>query len=115
MTPRFSLPLLPATPSSLSWTLEGFFELIRRPSGVLDSPRALLPELQRYKDTVRCAVLGAKVPGHRQKQLTQTLIVENAFLHPSLVVKNQQNGIELVTRPGKCKSGPTWPCSLAWT
>ena len=37
----------------------------------LDSPCALRPELQRYKDTVRCA----EVPGHRQQQRTQTLIV----------------------------------------
>ena len=28
------------------------FELTRRPSRALDSPRALLPELRRYKDTV---------------------------------------------------------------
>ena len=55
----FSLPFLPATPSSQSRTLEGLFELTRRPSLALDSPRALLPELQRYKDTVRCATLGA--------------------------------------------------------
>ena len=52
--------------------LKGFFELTRRPSRALDLPRALLPELQRYKETVRCAALGAEVPGHRQKQLTQT-------------------------------------------
>ena len=54
---------------------QGLFELTRRPSQALDSPRALLPELQRYKETVRCAALGAEVPGHRQQQLTQTLIV----------------------------------------
>ena len=36
---------------------------------------------------VKCAALGAEVPGHRQKQLTQTLIV-----------KSQKNKIELVTR-----------------
>ena len=71
----FSLLFLPATPSSPSWTLEGLFELTRRPSWALVSPRALLPELQRYKDTVMCAALGAEVPGHRQQQLTQTLIV----------------------------------------
>ena len=41
----------------------------------LDSPRALLTELQRYKVTDSCAALGAEVPGHRQKQLMQTLIV----------------------------------------
>ena len=42
----FSLPLLPATPSSLSQTL--------------NLPRVLLLELQRYKDTVRCAALGQR-------------------------------------------------------
>ena len=61
--------------------LEGLFELTRRPSRALDSPRALLPELQRYKDTVRCAALGAEVPGHRQQQLTQTLIVRLLKTH----------------------------------
>ena len=48
----YSLPFLPATPSSPSQTLEVLFELTRRPFRALDSPRALLPELQRYKDTV---------------------------------------------------------------
>ena len=51
----FSFSFLPATPSSLS--------------------PALLPELQRIKDSVRCAVLGAKVQGHGQEPLMQTLIV----------------------------------------
>ena len=69
------LPFLPATPLSPSRTLEGLFELIRRPSRALDLPRVLLPELQRYKDTIRCGALGADVPGHRQQQPTQTLIV----------------------------------------
>ena len=78
---HYSLPFLPATPSSPSRTLEGLFELTRRPSRALDSPRALLPELQRYKDTVRCAALGAEVPGHRQEQLTQTLIVRLLKTH----------------------------------
>ena len=54
--------------------IEGLFELTRRPSRALDSPRALLPELQRNKDTVRCGAIVAEVPGNRQ-QLTQTLIV----------------------------------------
>ena len=48
------------------------FELTWRPSRALDSPRVLLSELQRYKDTVRCAALGAEVPGCRQKQVTHT-------------------------------------------
>ena len=49
--------------------------------------RALLPELQRYKDTVRCGELGAEVPGHRQQQLTQTLnvrLLKTHFLTPIL-------------------------------
>ena len=59
-----------------------FFELTRRPSRALDSPGALLLELQRYKDTVRSAALGAEVPGHRrQQQLTQTLIVRLLQTH----------------------------------
>ena len=36
-------------------SLKGFFELTRRPSRALDSPCALLSELQRKKDTVYCA------------------------------------------------------------
>ena len=82
-----SLPFLPATPSSPSWTLEGLFELTRRPSRALDSPRALLAELQRYKDTVWCAALGAEVPGYRQDQLMQTLIVRLLKLHLFLLVQ----------------------------
>ena len=55
---QYSLPFLPATPSSPSQTLEGLFELTRRPSRALDSPRVLLPEQQRCKDIVgRCAAL----------------------------------------------------------
>ena len=79
------------------------FELTRCPSWALYLPRALLPELQRDKDTIRCGVLGAGVPGHYREQLTQTLIVrllETHFFHRSLIVKSQQNRIELVTRPG---------------
>ena len=61
---------------SPSQTLEGLFELTQRPSSVLDSPRALLPQLQRKKNIVMCALLGgAEVQGLCQKQLTQTLIV----------------------------------------
>ena len=49
-----------------------------------------------------CFALGAEVSGHSQKELTQTLIVhllKTHFLHRSLLAKNQQNRIELVTRP----------------
>ena len=50
-----------------------------------------------------CATRGAESPGQREKQLTQTLIVpllKRAFFHRSLIVKSQQNIIELVNRPG---------------
>ena len=36
---------------------------------------ALLPKLQRYKNTVKCVELGTEVPGHFRKQQTQTLIL----------------------------------------
>ena len=66
---------LQATPLSWSRTLEGLFELTRRPSRALNLNAYFAFELQRYKDTVRCVALGAEVPGHRQQQLTQTLNV----------------------------------------
>ena len=66
---------------SPSRILEGLFELTHRPSRALDSPRVLLPELQINKDAVRCASLGAVVPGNRQQQLTQTLIVRLLKTH----------------------------------
>ena len=57
-----------ATSQSLSWTLKGFLVLTQRPSSALDSPRALLSEIQRYKDMVRCGTLdagGPKTPWRR--------------------------------------------------
>ena len=71
---HYSLPFLPATPSSLSQTL--------------------LPELQRYKDTVRCAALSTEVPGHRQKQLTQTLIVRLLKTHFFTLILDFEKSIE---------------------
>ena len=69
--------------------LEGLFELRRRPSRALNSPHAFLPELQRYKDTVRCVAVGANVPGHhRQEQLTQTLVVRLLKTHLVFIVEN---------------------------
>ena len=78
-------------------TLEGLFELSRHPARAPDLPRVLLPEL---KDTVICAALGVEVPGHRLKQLTLMLRLLKAcfFTHRSLMMKSQQNRIELVTR-----------------
>ena len=51
------------------------FELPRRPLRALNLPGVLLPELQRFKDTVRCVSLGSKVIGDCQEQLMQNLIV----------------------------------------
>ena len=82
-----SFLFLPATPLSPSRTLEGLFELIWQTSRAFDWPGVLLLELQGNKDTVRCALLDAEVPGRCQKQLTQTLIVlllKTLFLTPIL-------------------------------
>ena len=81
----FSLSFLPVTPSSPSRSLEGLFELTRRPSRALDSPRALLPELQRYKDTVRCAALGAEVRGPRTPSRTTDANLDCAFVENALL------------------------------
>ena len=70
MIPRGNTFLLPAPPSNSLVSVS-----------VPRLPRVLLPELKRYKDTVRCAALGHEVPGHGQEQLTQTLFIENALLY----------------------------------
>ena len=75
---NYYLLFFPPTYSSWSMTFDG---LTRRPSRALDSPRALLPELQRNKDAVRCAALGTEVPGGHRQQLTQTLIVRLLKTH----------------------------------
>ena len=47
----------------------------------LKGHRALLTELQIHKGTFRYVALGAEVPGHHQKQLTQALIVRLLKTH----------------------------------
>ena len=79
---------------SPSQTLEGFFKLTWHPSRALYLPRVLLLELQRYKDTIRCVVLGVEVPGHRQQQLTQTLIVCLLKTHFFTSILDFENRIE---------------------
>ena len=77
-----SLSFILATPSSpSSRILEGLFELIRRPSRALNSPRVLLLELQRYKDTVRCGALGTP-----SRTAEKTLIVRLLKTHFSLLL-----------------------------
>ena len=46
--------------------LKAFFELTQRPSRALNLPCALLPELERNKDTAGCAALGTEVLGCQQ-------------------------------------------------
>ena len=57
-------------------------------------PCELLPELQRRKDNVRCATLGAEVPGHRQDQLMQTLIVRTLEMHFLTPINNFEKSTE---------------------
>ena len=47
------------------------------------SPRGLLLELQRYKDTVRCVALAAEVSGDQQEQLIVCLIKKH---FPTLIL-----------------------------
>ena len=47
--------------------------LVGHPSRALDWPRALLLELLRNKDTVKCVALSAGVARHFQEQLTKNL------------------------------------------
>ena len=75
MGKHYSLPFLQQLPSLGLGPLKGLFELTRRPSRALNLDAYVASELQRYKDTIRCDWLGAKVPGHCEEQLTQTLIV----------------------------------------
>ena len=73
---RSLLFFVPTSDSLVSISeLKGLFELTWRPSRAVDSPCALHLELRIHNDTIRCDGLGAKVPGKRQEQLTQTLNV----------------------------------------
>ena len=73
MTPssgkHYYLPFLPATPSS--------------PSQTLDSPRALLPELQRYKNN--CQVWRARRGGPRTLSTTTDANLDCAFIENALL------------------------------
>ena len=100
---HFSLPFLPAAPSSPSQNLERIFELTQCPSRARDLPRVLLLEIQRNYESFRCVMLGAEVPGHRQKTANANLncaIVENAHTCLHLIVQSQPNIIESVSRAG---------------
>ena len=81
----FFLQFFPATLSSPSWTLSSVqwpFELTRCPSRALNSPRGLLPEIERKKDTVRSAAFGRggpRTPSTATDANHDCAFVENAF------------------------------------
>ena len=52
-------------------------------------PLGLLPELQSYKDTVRCVVLGKEVRGQHQEQPSQTLIVRLLKIYMFLLFESE--------------------------
>ena len=60
---HLTVPCFSVVPDSTYNSRPGLFELTRRPSRALVSPRALLLELRREKVGVRCVALGAEVPG----------------------------------------------------
>ena len=72
VTPRrgkyLSIPLIPATPLD-PWALA--------------SPHALLPDLQSYKYTVRCGVLGAGLPTTQSKTTGANLVISVCMVSPS--------------------------------
>ena len=63
--------------------------------------RALLLDLQRYKDTVRCAARARRSQDAVKNSWRKPWLCvcwKHTFLHRSLIVKSHQNRIELVTR-----------------
>ena len=89
MTPRRGNNFLLRSSQQLpcpSVSLEWLFELTRRLTRALHSPHVLLPELQRNKDTIKCAAQGLEVPEQSQKQLTQALIVHLLKMHFSMLI-----------------------------
>ena len=105
-----SLPFLPATPSSPSRTLEGLFELAHRPSRAFDLPRALLPVLQRYQNTVGRASLAPWSQDTVKINWRKPWLCvcwKYMLLQRSLVVKSQRKRIELVTIPARWRSPVT--------
>ena len=95
---HFSLAFLPATPSSLSWTLEGLFELSWRLSRALKLPRALLPELRRIKDTVTFGTRGGlsldTVKNGSQKPC-ECVCKNTLFLQRSMIVNVNKGALSL--------------------
>ena len=80
---HYSLPFLPVTLYvSVLDTWKAFWVDKAPFLGPRLSPRVLLPELQRYKDTVRCVKLGAEVP-QLPWTSTQTMIVRKLKTHYS--------------------------------
>ena len=75
---RFSVLLLPATPLVSVWDPWKDF---KHPLSALKADPHHASWTTDYKDIVRCEELSAKVPGHYQEQLLQTLIVRMFQTH----------------------------------
>ena len=92
-----------------SWTFEGIFELTRYPWKALVIASCLASgTIKRDKDTVRCCVQGAEVPGHCQEQLFQILGGPGPpCLRPPCVhipTKNDVGALERHSTLEKCKT-----------
>ena len=95
-----SLLVLPPINSLVSVTYP--FELTQRPSWPSALSRALLPEIQRNKDPIRFVVQGTEVPGLRQKQVTQTLmmcLIKQLHFLTLIHDCKRPNVVKLVTKP----------------
>ena len=102
MTPHrgntmYSLPFLPATPSSPSWPLKGFLSC----HGALKGPSTrLVRGFQNYRDSRTPSCKGARTPSTTTETNLDCPFVENALF--TLIrdcERGQQNRIELGTRP----------------
>ena len=82
---NFSFLFLPATPLSLSRTLEGLSELTLCPSRALASPRVLVPELQTRG---HCQVCCARRRGPRTPSKTTDANLGCAFVENALIARN---------------------------
>ena len=80
MTPHQGITILFLSTQQLPRLCEGLFELTRVYSRSLDSSRALLPELQRNKDTIRCE-------GSRTPAITADAILDCAFVKSALFLQ----------------------------
>ena len=114
-----TLSFLPATPLSWFQTLDMLFELTLRPSrthNLASYVASGTPEIQGHSQMC-CARLARSrsLLKTTNANLDCTYVWKFAFEHTlCLIVKSQQNRIELVTRPDKCLAANTWCVTSVW-